>query len=310
MTNKLKDPKPFLKWAGGKKQIVGCIDEVLPPQIKTGEIDSYIEPFLGGGAVFFHIFNKYKKINNFYLSDINKDLILTYNVIKEKPNELIFKLEDLSKKFKKNNAPKDCYYNIRKNFNKDFDNYNYDEISNDQILRASQMIFLNRTCFNGLYRVNKSGKFNVPMGSYKNPLICDESNILSVSNALKGVTIECCDFSESYKWIDEDSFVYLDPPYFPIKQNSFTSYTSEDFGIKEHVNLSEFCHKIDNEKNAKFLLSNSNIKNSDKSIDFFEKTYKKLDFKELNDVKIEARRSINSKGDKRGAVKELLIFNY
>lgn len=307
---KLKEPKPFLKWAGGKKQIIDCIDSVLPPQLKTGEIDSYIEPFLGGGAVFFHIFNNYKKINNFYLSDINKDLILTYNVIKKEPNKLIEELSKFSEGFKDDKNSKEYFYRLREDFNEDFKDYVFESISDEQILRAARMIFLNRTCFNGLYRVNKSGKFNVPMGSYKNPKICDESNILSVSNALKRVTIECCDYFDSYKWINENSFVYLDPPYFPIKQNSFTSYTSEDFGINDHVNLSNFCHKIDKEKNAKFLLSNSNIKNSDKSIDFFEKTYKKLEFNKLNDIKIDARRSINSKGNKRGAVKELLIFNY
>lgn len=297
--------KPFLKWAGGKNQIAKCIEKHLPHTIESKVIDSYFEPFLGGGAIFFHLINNDFTIKDVYLSDINKDLILTYNVVKCNPHPLISKLKEYSNKFPKDKEKrKDYYYDIRTEFNEDFDNFDIKRHSNDQIIRAAQMIFLNRTCFNGLYRVNKSGKFNVPIGSYKNPLICDETNILKVSDVLQGVNIECKDYSEILDDVQEDSFVYLDPPYFPINKTSFTSYTSGDFGKDEQIELSHFCKKID-DKNAKFLLSNSNP-----PIDFFNKTYNGLDLKKCNHKKIDARRSINSNGKKRGAVKELLIFNY
>lgn len=171
------------------------------------------------------------------------------------------------------------------------------------------MIFLNRTCFNGLYRVNKSGKFNVPIGKYKNPLICDKENLLKVSNVLKKVNVFCGDYSESEEFIDENSFVYLDPPYLPIKKNSFTSYNSDGFGVNEQIELSQFCKRID-DIGAKFILSNSDPKNYDPSCNFFEETYGNLNLKEFGHNRIKVRRSINSKGNKRGPIKELLIYNY
>lgn len=308
-----KNIKPFLKWAGGKKQIAENIENCLPQQIKDShKIKHYFEPFLGGGAIFFHLVNNEFKIEHAYLSDINKDLILTYKVVKREPEELISKLNSFSNKYKKVENRKVEYYDTREEFNNDLKGFNYDAIFEEDVIleehivRASQMIFLNRTCFNGLYRVNKSGKFNVPMGNYKNPLICDEDNIRKVSKVLRrNVEIECKNYSDyGDALINDKSFFYLDPPYLPIKKTSFTSYNSKDFGLKEQIELSEFCKKID-ENNAKFLLSNSKP-----PIDFFKETYGKLGLKKCNHKKIDARRSINSNGDKRGAIKELLIFNY
>lgn len=306
-----KNAKPFLKWAGGKKQVIDFIDKKLPTEIKSsGEIDTYVEPFLGGGAVFFYLSSQFK-INNVYLSDINKELILTFNVVKNKPKKLISELESFEDDFLQLSPElrKEFYYDVRDKFNESLENFDYDNFSEEHIIRASQMIFLNRTCFNGLYRVNKSGKFNVPIGKYKNPLICDKENLLKVSNVLKNVNVFCGDYSESEEFIDENSFVYLDPPYLPIKKNSFTSYNSDGFGVNEQVELSQFCKRID-DIGAKFILSNSDPKNHDPSCNFFEETYGNLNLKEFGHNRIKVRRSINSKGNKRGPIKELLIYNY
>ena len=305
--------KPFLKWAGGKNQIVNSIEEYLPPKIKHNKkIDKYFELFLGGGAVFFHLIKEGYTIDEVYLNDLNKELILTYKTIRDKPKKVISKLESCANAYSiMNQEERRIYFNdIRRDFNDNLDDFDYLNYSYDHIIRAAQMIFLNRTCFNGLYRVNKNGKFNVPVGSYKNPLICDKENILNVSEVLRKVNIYCDDYSKFKEKIDENSFIYLDPPYLPIKENSFTSYNSEGFGLREQEELSRFCKKID-EKNAYFLLSNSCPKNGDSStINFFANTYGSLNLKKCNHKKIDARRSINSKGNKRGAIKELLIFNY
>ena len=169
------------------------------------------------------------------------------------------------------------------------------------------MIFLNRTCFNGLYRVNKDGKFNVPIGTYKNPLICDKNNLRKVSEVLKDVKLVCNDYSSAEDEIDENSFVYLDPLYLPIKENSFTNYDSKGFGIKEQIELSDFCKNI-HKKHAKFLLSNSDPKNTENE-DFFIKHYD-LNIGPFKYQKIDVRRSINRDKNKRGPIKELLIYNY
>ena len=303
--------KPFLKWAGGKKQVIDFIDKKIPQQIKDSEvIDNYVEPFLGGGAVFFHLINTYK-IEQAYLGDINKELILTYIVIRDDYKKLIRKLKSCSNAFLNMDQDEQrIYFNdIRNDFNRNLDGFDYESNSYDRVIRASQMIFLNRTCFNGLYRVNKSGKFNVPMGKYKNPLICDEDNIKKVHKDLKGINIISDDYSASKDVIDENTFVYLDPPYLPIKKNSFTSYNADGFGIVEQVELSKFCKFID-DKGAKFILSNSDPKNHDSNNNFFKETYGALGLKTCHYKKIDVKRSINSKGNKRGPIKELLIYNY
>ena len=305
MQTKLIDetnPRPFVKWAGGKKQVIKKIDQHIPDEIKkTKKIKKYFEPFLGGGAVFFHLVSKYN-IKYAYLSDINKELILTYKVVKKSPEKLIEELKIHSDNFlpKSLDDRKEYYYAIRDEFNNTIEDF-------EPILRASQMIFLNRTCFNGLYRVNREGKFNVPIGSYKNPMICNKENLLNVSKVLKDVKIVCADYSKSENEIDKNSFVYLDPPYLPIKENSFTDYDSNGFGIKEQIELSNFCKNID-KKHAKFLLSNSNPKNTENK-GFFNEHYG-LEKKLFKYEEIDVRRSINSDKNKRGPIKELLIYNY
>ncbi|BBM48481.1 DNA adenine methylase [Leptotrichia wadei] len=289
--------KPFLKWAGGKGQLIDEIEKFYPFDKK---INKYAEPFIGGGAVLFDILNKYE-LEKIYISDVNKELVNCYVAIKENVHELIKKLRKIEDEFlaREKEDRKIYYYEKREKFNKlKLEN------NNEKINRAALMIFLNRTCFNGLYRVNKKGLFNVPMGDYKNPKICDEENLIKISKKLKNVEIIYGDYKKSYDFIDENTFVYFDPPYRPLNQtSSFTSYTEYIFGDKEQIELSEYF-RILNKKGAKLLLSNSDPKNVDINDEFFDNLYKEFDIK-----RIEASRAINSKGEKRGKVTEVLISN-
>ena len=289
--------KPFLKWAGGKGQLIDEIEKFYPFDKK---INKYAEPFIGGGAVLFDILNKFE-LEKIYISDVNKELVNCYIVIKENVHELIKKLKKLEDEFlvRGKEDRKIYYYEKREKFNKlKLEN------NNEKINRAALMIFLNRTCFNGLYRVNKKGLFNVPMGDYKNPKICDKENLINISNKLRNVEIIYGDYRKSYDFIDENTFVYFDPPYRPLNQtSSFTSYTEYTFEDKEQIELSEYF-KLLNKKGAKLLLSNSDPKNVDINDQFFDDLYKGFDIK-----RIEASRAINSKGEKRGKVTEVLISN-
>jgi DNA adenine methylase len=285
--------KPFLKWAGGKTQLLDEIVARLPQGLKTGEIDTYIEPFVGGGAVFFYIAQNYTNLNRFYLLDINQDLINCYNAIKTSAESIIDDLRTLERKYlaKKNSSRKNFYYHIRTEFNAD--------------RSPAKLIFLNKTCYNGLYRVNKEDQFNVPFGDYKNPTICDEDNLLNVSSILQNAEIICGDFTDSEKYIDNHTFVYFDPPYRPLSPTAgFTSYSKEDFNEKDQVRLAEFCKSIDS-KGAKFLLSNSDPKNENPTDRFFEEHYEGFT---IDTVK--AARSINCRASGRGAIDELIIMNY
>ena len=289
--------KPFLKWAGGKGQLIDEIEKFYPFDKK---INKYAEPFIGGGAVLFDILNKFE-LEKIYISDVNKELVNCYIAIKENVHELIKKLKKLEDEFlvRGKEDRKIYYYEKREKFNKlKLEN------NNEKINRAALMIFLNRTCFNGLYRVNKKGLFNVPMGDYKNPKICDEENLINVSNKLRNVEVIYGDYKKSYDFIDENTFVYFDPPYRPLNQtSSFTSYTEYIFGDKEQIELSEYFRLL-NKKGAKLLLSNSDPKNVDINDEFFDDLYKGFDIK-----RIEASRAINSRGSKRGKVNEILISN-
>lgn len=284
--------KPFLKWAGGKGQLLVEIDKRLPLELKTGEIDTYVEPFVGGGAVFFHIAQKYPALKQFYLIDINLYLVNCFNEIKNNVDTLIDDLRSLETAYlRKRSGRKDFYYEIRDQFNMD--------------CSPAKLIFLNKTCYNGLYRVNKAGLFNVPFGNYKNPTICNEDNLRSVSSVLKQAKIICCDFEESKDYITETTFVYLDPPYRPLSPTAgFTSYSKEDFNEQEQIRLAEFCKQI-NSKGAKFLLSNSDPKNEDSTDNFFEDKYKGFVID-----RVKATRAINCKANGRGEINELIITNY
>lgn len=292
--------KPFVKWAGGKTSLIPQITKYFPFELKNGKIEKYIEPFVGGGAVLIDILQKYD-VKQAYAFDINKDLINCYNVIKYKVEDLIQKLDKKEKEFLslEIDGRQKCFYNIRTKYNSYFLNTELD------VERASEFIFLNRTCFNGLYRVNKSGKFNVPFGKYKNPTICDSRNLRNLSILFENTIFKCGDYKESESLIDEKAFVYFDPPYRPLSVTSgFTSYTKEDFNDENQKELAKYYNKL-NVKNAKLMLSNSNPKNTDENDDFFENIYKGFNINEVS-----AKRMINSNSKGRGEISELLITNY
>lgn len=284
--------KPFLKWAGGKTQLLDEIAAHLPDGLKTGEIDTYIEPFVGGGAVFFYVAQNYPGIKRFYLLDVNQDLINCYNEIRTNIDALIDELHFLETIFlRKRSGRRDFYYQIRGQFNADHS--------------PAKLIFLNKTCYNGLYRVNRNGEFNVPFGDYKNPTICDEDNLRNVSALLQEAEITCGDFIDSKKYIDNHTFVYFDPPYRPLSPTaSFTSYSKDSFSEQEQIKLAKFCRQI-HSKGAKFLLSNSDPKNEDPNDHFFEDHYK-----EFTIDRVKANRAINCKSSGRGKINELIVLNY
>jgi len=280
---KFSNAKPFVKWAGGKRQLLPELLKFIPKKF-----NNYFEPFVGGGALFFELYNlgvlKDKKI---FLSDINEELINSYKVIKNYPHELIEKLKEFKAKH-----TKEFYYQIR-----DLDrNENYKIL--DSITKAARFIYLNKTCFNGLYRVNKKGYFNVPIGSYKNPQIVDEENILEVSKTLKNVVIKHCDYKEILRYTKKNDFVYFDPPYYPLNDTAnFTSYTQNNFLENEQIELFKTFETLSN-KGICVLESNSDT-------DFIKNLYKNYKIE-----KVLANRPINSKTNKRGKITEVLIRNY
>lgn len=298
--------KPILKWAGGKTQLLKTIELHLPKKLKENKIKKYVEPFVGGGALFFYLKQNYN-IKQAYISDINEELVLLYRVIQTNVNDLIYKLlvyEDMF--FTKNNQDlqSELFYKVRDEFNQTKQNTNYERIFDFEINRVAQLIFLNKTCFNGLFRVNKSGYFNVPFGKYKKPSICDKQNLLDISQLLQETTISHNDFSNIPQEFLEDSFIYFDPPYRPLNQtSSFTSYTKFDFNDEKQKELSTFFKTISS--NNYLMLSNSDPKNNNTNDDFFDKIYEGM-----NIYRIQANRMINSKGADRGKINELLITNY
>ena len=262
-------------------------------------LTKYCEPMVGGGALLFNILSKYD-FKELYISDINPELINAYNAIKNNVDKLITKLKEMQLAFlpMDENGRKYYYYSVR-------DKFNATKLTDiTAISKAAYFIFLNKTCFNGLYRVNKKGQFNVPMGTYKNPTICDEENLLNISKVLKNVTIVCGDYSLAKEFIDQNTFVYLDPPYRPISETSaFTSYNSDTFDDNQQIRLAKFIDEI-NSKGARIVLSNSDPKNVNKEDTFFDDLYKGYKIK-----RVSASRMINSKADNRGKINELLICN-
>ena len=290
--------KPFVKWVGGKSQLIDELEKMLP---LDGEkvLTKYCEPMVGGGALLFNILSKYN-FEELYISDINSELINAYNVIKTFVEKLIARLQDMQMVFlpMDENGRKFYYYSIR-------DKFNAVVLSDDTAIeKAAYFIFLNKTCFNGLYRVNRKGQFNVPMGAYKNPTICDEENLLNINHVLQNVTIVCGDYSMSKDFIDRNTFVYLDPPYRPLSEtSSFTSYSSDAFDDNEQIRLSKFIDDI-NATGAKIVLSNSDPKNINPNDTFFDDLYKAYHID-----RVEATRMINSKSEGRGKINELIIHN-
>lgn len=259
--------KPFLKWAGGKTQLLNEIEKSLPNEI-TNKKFTFIEPFVGSGAVLFWMLNNFANLEKAVINDINEDLINTYKTIATKPKELISILQQLQNEFHsleaKPEEKKEYYYQKRELYN---------TRKEEQCGQASLFIFLNRTCFNGLYRVNKSNGYNVPMGSYKKPTICDNKNILAVSNALQRVEILCGDFEQTLEYTTENSLFYFDPPYEPLSEtSSFNSSAKVEFNDEEQIRLKNFCSKLDALKHT-WILSNSDVKGKDVNENSIDELY-------------------------------------
>lgn len=290
--------KPFLKWAGGKTQLIPEIEKTLSFEI-TRKKFTYIEPFVGSGAVLFWMLNKFQNLEKVVINDINEDLINTYKTIASRPKDLISSLQTLQNEFHrlegKDEAKKEYYYSKRELYN---------TRKEEQSLQAALFIFLNRTCFNGLYRVNRKNEYNVPMGSYKRPTICDTENILVVSQALQKVEILCGDYQETLNFANNNTLFYFDPPYKPLSEtSSFNAYAKDEFNDNEQIRLRDFCHKLD-ALNHTWILSNSDVKGKNENDNFFDDLYSNF-----NIQRVDARRSINANPEKRGALKELLITN-
>ena len=298
--------KPFMKWAGGKGQLIKVFRDFYPAELKNGLINTYYEPFLGGGAVFFDVAQQYN-IQSAYLYDINQELILTWQVIQQNVYQLIETLDSFQKRYEKLNEEEQSkfYYDVRDDFNRDLHKTNYSKYNDDWILRAAQIIFLNRTCFNGLFRLNQKGEFNVPAGRYKNPKILDEQNLVNVSKLLSVAEIKHAGFATVENDIKENSFIYFDPPYRPISKTSgFTSYSKFKFEDTEQRQLADLFHRLHN-KEIKLMLSNSDPKNHDPNDNFFDEIYK-----DFNISRVPALRMINSNAAKRFAINEIIVTNY
>ncbi len=294
-----KIAKPFLKWAGGKTQLIEQIKNNLPKIVLEGQF-TYIEPFVGSGAVLFWLLNEFPKMKRAVINDINKELIDTYNVISQNSKELIALLEVLQREYHDLEGDlekkKEYYYEKRNLFNLR---------DKGKLEQSALFIFLNRTCFNGLYRVNRKNEFNVPIGSYKKPTICDKENILAVSNALQKVEIICGDFEQTIDHVGENTLFYFDPPYKPLSEtSSFNSYTKDEFNDDEQIRLRNFCKKL-SEEGHKWILSNSDVKGKDENNHFFDELY--ADF---HIERVLAKRNINANPEKRGVLNELLITSY
>lgn len=289
--------KPFVKWAGGKGQLINTLDKLFPKQLKEGKIETYIEPFVGGGAVLFHILQKYD-IKKAIINDINKELINCYKCIQKSVDNVIYILMNLEKEYLSSEKRNEYYYKVRDRFNSSSlnNNLNYQ--------KCAEFIFLNRTCYNGLYRVNRNGKFNVPHGSYKNPMICDEMNLRLCSKLLQKVEIFNGDYMQVLYNCDEKTFIYFDPPYRPILENSsFVSYDKNGFNDEDQIKLATIYKDLS--KKSFLMMSNSDPKNTNEGDNFFDDLYKEFKIK-----RVYAKRMINCQAEKRGNITEIVIRNY
>ena len=289
--------KPFVKWVGGKTQLLEDIKRALPMNLSQRKNVTYIEPFVGGGAVLFWILQEYPNITRAVINDINAELICTYRIIQNAVERLIDELGQLQEHYLPLNADarKEFFMTLRERFN---------EAEKTDVEIAALFIFLNRTCFNGLFRVNSKGKFNVPHGRYSNPKICDAETLRADSELLQRVEILCGDFAQTGRYAGENVLYYFDPPYRPLTDTSaFTSYSKDGFDDSEQTRLRDFCDQIA-AKNSLFIASNSDPQNVDNCDDFFDHLYRMFNIK-----RVSAARMINSKGDGRGAISEIMISN-
>lgn len=291
--------KPFIKWAGGKTQLLTQFENILPHNLEEAEHFTYIEPFVGGGAMLFHMLQKYTNIGRVIINDINQNLITAYRVIRDTPERLITDLKMLQREFRQNSneeARKEYFLRIRKSYNED---------THNDVTNTAMFIFLNRTCFNGLYRVNSKGYFNVPFGKYTNPTICDEELLLEDSKILQNVEILCGDYTLIERYVDNNTFIYFDPPYRPLSTtSSFTSYSKENFDDTEQTRLAHFFARL-SRYGCKMMLSNSDCCAQNPNDTFFENLYGNF----IID-KVHASRFVNAIPSKRGKLTEILVRNY
>lgn len=290
--------KPFLKWAGGKTQLIEQIEQQLPAGV-TEKPFTYIEPFVGSGAVLFYLLNRFPHLHHAVINDINADLINCYLTVKHDVKTLIEILQIWESEYHNisegSDDKKSYFYEKRALFN---------TRESAQTKQSALFIFLNRTCFNGLYRVNRKNEFNVPVGSYKKPQICFAENLMAASDALQKVTILCGDYTQTEKHTTDNTLFYFDPPYKPLSATAnFTAYAQNQFNDDEQIRLKKFCEHLD-KRGINWLLSNSDVKNSDPNNHFFDELYN-----QFNILRVNARRSINSNANKRGNLTELLISN-
>ena len=282
--------KPFIKWVGGKTQLLPEIRKRYPERF-----EKYCEPFVGGGAVLFDVLSKYSP-SEVLINDINPELINTYRQIKDNTEELVSLLKDMSSEYFVTEDKKSYFYGKRTRFNELIMS------ESDTVEKAALFIMLNKTCFNGLYRVNAKGLFNVPHNGAIHPCICDEENIRSCGKLLQSTTIILGDYQKTVDFIDERTFVYIDPPYRPLTvSSSFTSYNETGFSDANQKELAEYFAEL-SDKGASVLLSNSDPKNADPNDNFFDDLYKDFTIE-----RVQACRMINSKASGRGAISELLI---
>ena len=293
------EAKPFLKWAGGKGQLLNQLSEHLPARIHR-EPFTYIEPFVGGGAMLFFMLQHFGNVKRAIINDVNEDLILAYQTIKNDVEALICRLEAVEKDYLKidPNQRSNLFYEIRERYNQHI---------GDNIERVSQLLFLNKTCFNGLYRVNKKGLFNVPFGKYANPTICNAEVLRADSQLLQSAKVEICqgDYTQTLEHVDGLTFFYLDPPYRPLDATSnFTAYAKDDFNDDDQRALADFCHQL-SDRGCLWMESNADCSAKNPEDTFFEDLYRNYRIE-----RVYASRFINANPSKRGKLTELLIKNY
>ncbi len=291
--------KPFIKWVGGKSQLIEQLDALLPADFGNWENATYIEPFAGGGAMLFYMLQRYPNIQHAVINDVNQDLTTCYCTVRDYPEELINSLSGIEKEYltlPNDDERRAFFMNSRGHYN---------EKNLDPIENTTLFIFLNRTCFNGLYRVNKRGQFNVPFGKYKNPTICDAATIRKDSEVLRRVEILTGDFEETFNFAEGNTLFYFDPPYRPLSDtSSFNDYTKDSFNDDSQVRLKEYCDRI-NQAGYKFMLSNSDCKGKNEADNFFDVLYGNYEIE-----RVIASRSVNSNPTKRGKLTEILVHNY
>lgn len=291
--------KPFIKWVGGKSQLIEQLDKQLPADFDNWENVTYIEPFVGGGAMLFYLLQRYPNIKHAVINDINSDLTTCYQTVRDMPEQLILSLCDIESAYlglQSEDARKEFFLTARERYNQK----NLDPIENTTLF-----FFLNRTCFNGLYRVNKKGLFNVPFGKYVNPTICNSEIIRKDSELLQRVEILNGDFEATFEYAKGNTLFYFDPPYRPLSDtSSFKDYSKESFNDDAQERLKEYCDKI-HEAGFKFMLSNSDCKGKNEKDNFFDTLYGAYEIE-----RVWASRSINSVPSKRGKLTEILVHNY